>query len=89
MDKGTAVIDILHDAKARRCTKTGANRVATACATLGLTAAETLRVFGYLDYCNKDGKPWNTDVPQVWPIPTDPASVAAWDKRVTKAQKVR
>lgn len=58
MDKVDAIFALAAEAQAQRTTKTGITRAARACKALGLSEAETRRVFHGLDVADHDGKPY-------------------------------
>lgn len=67
MDKLSAALTLMHDARDdRRLSTERAKRVLRACRTLRLEPREILTVFGWLEYCDTDGKPYHAGIKPVW-----------------------
>lgn len=56
--RGEAVMMILRECASHRRSQTAADRTARACEALSLSANEMREIFGYLEYCDYDGKPF-------------------------------
>lgn len=66
MDKAEAVMTIISDARSTRSSTASAKRTVTALKVLDLDDSEIIRVLGYLDYCDENGKPYSAKVKRVW-----------------------
>ena len=65
-----AIQEIITESRSRRRSSTAAaKRILKACKSLSLDDAETLMVFRILEYADRQGKPYNPAVEQVWKIP--------------------